>query len=251
MKMLFCVYDRTELLPFFLNYYSRIGITEFICGVHNGPNNPAYSQVANFAYRFPLTVIESFSGAVTRCDIGNAEIEFWNRLKLHFQPNEWHAIADLDEFVFFPEGESCVDVARQAEILGVCAVGGSFCDRVSLTGCFPSIGNTLDQTYPLACDLTRFLGGKTSKVVLVKGNVNLGAGHHMCNTKTFKLAEVHHFKWINGVMERIQARYQLYVQTEVSYAKKLINLQKLVGDAKRIPLELPELNVRQARRIGI
>jgi hypothetical protein len=252
MKMIFCVYDRSELLSYFLRYYQRMGITHFFCGVHNGTDNPLYGQIERLATEYPLEVFESFRDAPAGLSIGDAEIAALRKIRTGWNPEEWHAIADLDEFVHFPKALDYSQMSKRADASGYNAIQGTLYDRIAPDGRFPSVGPILDDTYPYRCDLTKCIGGNNSKIVLLKSHVEVLPGHHQCLGNALEgIAHVHHFKWINGVAERMLKRHRWYVESGISWAYESANLLKSLDESGRIPLTLPDLNVIIAERIGI
>ena len=106
------------------------------------------------------------------------------------------------------------ELAEAMEAAGVSAVQGYFVDRVHAEGKFVASTRTpsLAEQYPIECKLTeKILGGCTRKIMLSRHEVIVEPGHHAANVEsgrhlvgTWKDYRVHHFKWREGMMERLE-----------------------------------------------
>ncbi|MBL8177670.1 MAG: hypothetical protein JNK48_23535 [Bryobacterales bacterium] len=93
-------------------------------------------------------------------------------------------------------------------------VRGCFVDRLSATGGFPAIdtGLPLPRQFPLGAFLTYpILNGDPRKVVLVRGAVYVVRGQHysfspLACPPSRHFIPVHHYKWTQGIPERLAAR---------------------------------------------
>ncbi len=189
MKLIFSVLDRTDLWPHFRAHYQTQGITQFLC--------ITYGPQLDGAIMIPASIPkQSFTGV-------NDATQHNRVLQQFVSPNEWCAIADLDEFSIVDEGNSTlVDACRQAQADGCNVISGVMQDRLTKDGHFPAhLEADIWTQFPLQLDITnRVLGGCKDKVVCLKGWVRVGGGHHypIKADTVFPWhikATVHHFKW--------------------------------------------------------
>jgi len=150
------------------------------------------------------------------------------------QPDEWFAIADLDEFIRPLRGSNLIDLASKARASGYSAVHGSLVDRIAATGQFPAIDhdNTLDEQFSLECDLTEAGGAMSSKIFLSRGNVEVTHGHHRVTSADIPVmhngGEVHHFKWTSGVVTRLHDRLKCFRAQQLPWAEESAKLLKVI-----------------------
>jgi hypothetical protein len=249
MLVIFSIHDRIKLLPYFLEYYSSIGATQFECVIYNGVNNPHYQQILDYESKYNLR-IRSFLVNVDAYNVPFFAPALDSLRKLYSVEFGWYSIADLDEFHFFG-GRTLLEVIKEANSRGSEAVHGMYCDRIAEGGIFPEIDGPLDRTFPLACDITRFCGACSDKVVLARSHIRIIGGHHRAKTKAIwrDVAEVHHFKWVKGVDRIMEERYKNGKEKQRPFADEL---QKLIGILKNgIDVTDSRLNVRKASAIGI
>jgi hypothetical protein len=250
MLIIFPVYSRVKLLPYFLRYYSSIGITHFVCALYDGKNNPLYQQIIKFSTRYNLTVRTSIDSRVKPYNPYN-EMHGLNKIRREFRKKyDWYCIADLDEFHFF-NGLELIQVRQKAEKLGCVAAGGKFVDRVAENGAFPPIRGPLDETFPLGCDLTFCLGARHQKISMAQSNIEICLGHHNVKAKVaWGLSETHHFKWHRGMKMTLQQRYKNYSKQGIPWAKRELPLQLRLAQSG-INFDEPSLRIRRAQRLGI
>jgi hypothetical protein len=251
MLVIFPIYNRVRLLPFFLRYYSSLGATRFVCALYNGERNPLYEQILPFESRYNLSIEESTRDRHLPQYSAVAEGHGLNRIREAFSKNEsWYCIADLDEFYFFG-GRNLSDLVYELERKGYDAAHGIFFDRIAADGTFPEIGNSLDDTFPLACDLTHCAGLCNRKITIARSALDITPGHHDARGKIlFHAAEVHHFKWHKGVRENVTlALKHLTQQGFRTPVKQMPHLLKLID--KQIDIQNPKLRTRIASKLGI
>ncbi|WP_262391763.1 hypothetical protein [Nocardiopsis sp. CNR-923] len=135
---------------------------------------------------------------------------------------EWHLIADSDEFHTFATSlDEAIVTAEQADHT---VVRGLMLDRVTRTGeltAWPSHEHTttekneslredVDVAYPLGGWLThRLLLGDPRKIVLARAHVPLATGNHRApghHPANGQVAVVHHFKWRSGIEADLRRR---------------------------------------------
>ncbi|MCW5555108.1 MAG: hypothetical protein KIS67_23455 [Verrucomicrobiae bacterium] len=250
MIVIFPVCDRIKLLPYFLRYYSSLGADEFACALYNGRKNPLFEEILSFRTQYNLHIdtsvaccFESYRGA--------HEVKGLNVIRETYASKaRWYCIADLDEFHFF-NGKNLMDIASEAEQAGYEAVHGIFFDRIAADGTFPEIQGSLDNTFPMVCDLSRCAGLACRKITMAKGHVQITAGHHSVEANIWRnVAQVHHFKWSAGVYEMMVDKYRRYKSQGLPWAThQLPRLLELIENG--VDLSNPKLNTREAARLGI
>jgi hypothetical protein len=253
--------DRIELLPYFLRYYSSLGVTQFVCGLFNGESNPHHAAIKAWSARHPLQIRNSVcadmnirnSVVAGRADHYCSDIDGpgLNRIREEFAADHrWYAIADLDEFHSFG-GPTLPEAAAEAERRGCEAVHGVFCDRISADGGFPEINGPLDGTFPLGCNLTARTGHWRDKIVLARSHVPITVGHHTAAAKVWRnVALVHHFKWSRGVDTRVAANYRTTQAKGIGWMLRALP-PVLEVIANGVNLSDPLLHVAPAPKLGI
>jgi hypothetical protein len=249
MLIIFPVCDRIKLLPYFLQYYSSIGATQFVCGLYNGEKSLLYNKVSSYKRHFNLQIQTSFTSDPSLWNT-HSETHGLNRIREEYSKKyDWYCIADLDEFHYF-KGKTLPEMVQEAEQGGYDAMHGVFFDRIAIDGAFPDIKGTLDKTFPLVCDLTKCARLASSKIVMARNHVKIHSGHHKTNAKTwYNAAEVHHFKWSKGVYESITFHYNRYQRQGLRTADGWPRILKLIDGG--VDIANPKLRVRPASKLGI
>lgn len=248
--------ERCTLLPYYLRYYARLGIDQFVLALWNGRDNPEIEAIEAMSSGYNVRIETS-----VRCRYedycGPAETNGLNDLREKYvRDDEWYAIADLDEFCWFG-GFPMTEVPRLAEERGFLAVHGRFRDRLGEGGRLMPVpvNGSLDNTFPWQAWLTNRTGACHDKICLAHKSVPIHSGHHEApgiepHQLWRDLVEVHHFKWIAGVQHVLRARHKHYVRQGHYWAHEsqdFLNLLK--GDC--FDLSVPELFAERARRLGI
>jgi len=228
----------TTLEPFF-QHYAGLGVSYFDVYVHE---KNVLEHVSRIARSYSDVSITPVSG-----DWLTVQLSVLETMKEH--PDDWFLLADQDEFQLYPQ--DVAEILAEADRRGFDSIGGCLVDRVAEDGSLRALdpGKSIWAQYPVAAFLTfPVCRGNFRKVVAAKGSVRLtNSGHHEAVTGTpypieEMLIEVHHFKWIEGVIEYLLSRkspespFGEMVQQEglrfVDYFRKNNN---------RIALEDPEL----------
>lgn len=251
------IYDRIDLLAFYLQYYKRQGVERFVVALYNGEKSPLHDAIRRIGNQIKVDLhirpsvicpLPEFSGPRETPGINLIRQEF-------IRPDEWFAIADLDEFIRPLHGSSLIDLASKAAASGYNAVHGAMLDRIAATGQFPAIDpdNTLDEQFPLQCDLTGACGAMSSKIFLSQGNLAVTDGHHRLNRGDVSImhdgGEVHHFKWTSGIIGRLQDRLKYFRKQRLPWAEESAKLIEAIANG--INLADPNLRVRLAQPLGI
>jgi hypothetical protein len=252
MLMIIPICDRIKLLPYSLKYYTSLGVTQFICAVYNGRQNPFFEEIVSYNSKYNLQVRTSFE-----CEFHQyspqREMHGLNKIREEFSKQyDWYGIADLDEF-HFCGGKNCLEIVEEAEANKFNAVHGIFFDRVAADGSFPEINDKkLDDTFPNACNLTSCSRAACNKIAFAKSHVRIECGHHRANTKVWRnVIEVHHFKWQKGVFEIIADSQKRFKQLGLPMANRELRLMLKLINKNGINTNNPKLKISKANLIGV
>jgi len=249
MTLIFGLLYDDGLLHRFLRYYAQLGVSRFICQLHDPLIRDRVEAVlAEYDYILRISEFGLFNGLKDSLSQDVVRLE-------HVSANAWYAVADLDEFHYHP-GYPTLEALRAAvEAAGCDYVHGEFVDRIAQDGSIPRLSETesLDSQFPLAADVTKIiLGGLCSKVMLARGTVPIGTGHHKAAGKPFPLpCEVHHFKWAGSLMlQRLHVRMRAYRDQGLGWYVEPERFFRHFAEHQRIDIEHPALKVRRAAVIG-
>ena len=246
------VLDRIELLPYFLEYYSKLGADRFVVIASGGFKSPIWKQLEYHKLREMFYLIEGCVGDPH----GDAENDALNEARHGFQDG-WHVVCDLDEFHSFG-GSSLPAMVIGLERSGIDATQHLFADRLANDLSFSPISGSLDDTFPLKSNLSEIMGCAASKIGLIRHDISTIVGHHHCltppNAHYWKILkndfETHHFKWVSGIVDRIRERIELFDRIGVSYVSESKKFLTFIKDGKLDP-ETPGLKIEPAVKLGI
>lgn len=252
MLIIFSVFDRINLLPYFLRFYSSRGATQFVCALYNGELNPFYNQILSFKRYYNLIIRTSLSCKIEEYS-PQGEMLGLNRIRVEFASEfDWYCIADLDEF-YYCGNRTFFEMVREAELNGFNAVHGVYFDRIAIDGNFSEIRDkSLDDTFPLVCNLTFCCGAACNKIAFAKSHIRIECGHHFAEAKVWpNVVQVHHFKWQKGIYEIIEDRWRRYEQLKLAMAdRELPSMLRLIK-RNGVDMNNPKLKIRQSSRLGI
>lgn len=244
------IFDRCDLLPFYLQYYGSLGATEFVIALWNGERNPVYEVVKSYT-AWPITIRTSIECLVKDYN-GPDESVGLNRIVNEFrQKHAWYCLADLDEFCWF-QGRTMPEAAAEAEASGYSAIHGVFHDRFAHNGRYPTIRqlHTLDATFPMVADVTRCLGANHNKIPMAKSDLPVESGHHMTKGRAWwNGCEVHHFKWTDGLIGRLRERDMYFTAQALPWSGESRRFLDCIEDDNY--REDPNYRWREARKLGI
>jgi hypothetical protein len=244
------IFDRCDLLPFYLRYYTRLGATQFVVALWNGERNPVFEVVKSYT-NWPIEIRTSIECLVKDYN-GPDESHGLNQIRLEFKERgfPWYCLADLDEFCWFKDGKTMPQIVAEAEAAGFNAVHGTFYDRLARNGKFPPIGEVLDDTFPLTAEITKAMGATTGKVPLSHIDLAVESGHHYTKGKPWwNQVEVHHFKWTDGVVGRLRERDMYFTAQGLPWSGESKRCLEAVLDEDFSTN--PRYRWREARKIGI
>jgi hypothetical protein len=200
MKLFVTVTDDFTLWPYFLEHYQKLGVKDFY--VHTLMEN--VDPMASLSGDCP--VLFSYNGDPWETFCGDYNGLTAIRLA-EVKDDEWHVIADLDEFHAF---DAPLDaLTAEADQGGCNTVEVELVDRLAADGSLPPISGDIWKNFPVECHITRdLLKACDVKSGLVKGPLEAGTGHfsmvggHPCSRRQ----KTHHFKWNANVIERLERR---------------------------------------------
>ncbi|MEN9601615.1 MAG: hypothetical protein RIS56_1221 [Verrucomicrobiota bacterium] len=200
--------EDVQVLPHLLRHYRNEGVTDIMLHVHGtGDGDPILARVADLA--------KGAGAEVASKSIG----KWWASINTIYyanhrlsRPHEWFVIADADEFHGY-HGE-LIGMIDFCERNGYDYIEGCFIDRLADGGLLPRVSQDTpiwDQ-FPLGGMVSTTINGAiANKIVAAKGHVRLGTGQHVAGSGRGCPPEklyvpVYHFKWIDGIMERLAVR---------------------------------------------
>jgi hypothetical protein len=200
-----------ELLPHWLEHYTRLGVDEILLGVFDDIAGEAAAEIDRCAARWTFrrftqhwtsaSEIEQYSQREAACRRAGA------------RPQTWILHTDLDELHEYPA--PIHDITAAAAEKGISALHGHFVDRVAADGSLPAVRPhpSLWEQFPVCCNLTAgLLRGGTQKVMLSRFRVHISTGHHIATHQpvlpppigTAGDYQVAHFKWHGDVPARMR-----------------------------------------------
>jgi hypothetical protein len=199
-----------KALPFMLEHYRALGIESFFVNAHlKHEADPVRGEIEDVVRKFG-------------CGVASVAVGEWQLLQQslyarqrELYPNDWFVLADQDELQVY--AGDLREILNDCDQRGFDYVRGCFVDRVASDGGFPAIVSQTpiwDQ-YPLGGFLTfPILGGDPRKVVAAKGALPIMRGqHHALSGRACPArqcyAQVHHFKWVEGLDKRLAERAAL------------------------------------------
>ena len=203
-----------DMLNHFINHYKGLGIENFNLILNTNSDSKANLFEA-------IDILRLHDLAPVHIDIGKSFIDAKLKAIEFFTDdlpeNSWIMYADSDELHAFQDNlPTMLDFCSQ-NALNV--IKGRFVDRVHQTRTFAAISRTKNiwEQFPLTADISKLSGCCNKKVMLYKNNLKIkGEGFHGIANSTRDLVnffpyfqEVHHFKWTQEVLKKLQHRITL------------------------------------------
>jgi hypothetical protein len=234
-----------SLLSKFLNYYKKLGITNFLI-ILNTPAERALKCILQRHGINPVhTWLEPFSEQAKQIHERLIVIEYCSY-------EDWVIYADLDEFQHYPMG--LMNQIRYCEENGIDYLEGKLIDRVSHDGTLIPINPKISLTrqFPLRGFITNnLLKAWDKKIIIAKGKLIVGGGHHIFLDRTTNLPlsynailnkysqgiEIHHYKWDDKLLTRMQKYIRLQDESLSSWKKEMKRFLKHYDRYSRINIE--------------
>ncbi len=190
-----------------LEHYRNLGVESFIINVHlTRQDDPLLDEVCFITKDFGVPIASVAVGEwlqVLRRVYKESRTSY---------PDDWHILADNDELQVYPMALSELEImCKEKNYDYVC---GCWVDRLSADGKFPQIDSSrsLWDQFPLGAFLSYPVGAADPrKVVFAKSNVDVCLGQHFarngrCCPITEVFVQVHHFKWVGGIIAELEKR---------------------------------------------
>jgi hypothetical protein len=201
-----------DLVPHFLEHYSRYGIRRFAIGICDGKSNPMWDYLDRFK---DLEIIKhpfQYGGGF---DVPK-DTQVSNDLRLAYVgETEWYLPTDLDEFHYFPGVKTFQEVQEMATAADTDYVEGHFTDRITIDGTFPlhiDPNVSIWHQFPKSCYVTKtIMGSGCDKIIMARQPKEIITGHHVCRGKRFsKRGATFHFKWWGNLYRKEQKKLLQY-----------------------------------------
>jgi hypothetical protein len=201
-----------EVLPHMLKHYQAQGVESFLVNAHvSDANDPALDRIRQITNEFGCG-IQSIACGPWRQEVNPS---IYERSRATF-PNDWFILSDQDELQLYPGDLRAI--LGQCDAKGYDYLEGGFIDRIASDGSFAPVLHNVDiwDQFPLGGYIsTPILDANPNKIVAAKGHVKLAPGQHAalsgrgCPVEECYV-EVHHFKWVAGIIERLEHRAAFY-----------------------------------------
>lgn len=207
---------KTDLLPHWLEHYSRFNADEILIGIFDDVSPDARAQVDRYSAKWKFQTF----GQTWR-NTSELEQEQQRRAACHTagaDDDTWIIYTDLDEFQEYPLPARQLIDAAQARNIEV--IYGWLLDRVAADGSMPPIPSFDDpaspsiwNTFASGCRLTGLLlRAPTRKVMIARLGIEISGGHHVAEgfvpypIPVGRISQyiVHHFKWHRDTVDRMQ-----------------------------------------------
>jgi tetratricopeptide (TPR) repeat protein len=207
---------RIDLLPHWLDYYSRLNPDEILIGVFDDVAPDIRSEIERYSKKWRFKTF-----AQTWKDTSELDQQEQHRIacrKHGATDHTWIAYTDLDEFHQYPVSPR--ELLAAADKQNIDVIYGWLLDRVAEDGSLPAIpkfddpnSQSLWDTFAMGCRLTgRLLRAPTRKVMLARLGISVGSGHHAADgylphpIPLGRLGQyvVHHFKWHAEAVPRLE-----------------------------------------------
>lgn len=232
-----------DLLPHWLTHYLAMGVDQIALCVVRESMDEQCDQIARSIAGLPVS-IHGFSDWT---DLRQEEVMRQALDEVGCGPRDWVIHADLDEFNEFPRPIN--ELADLLEGGGHTGLQGHFVDRIEASGRFVAArpNPSLAEQYPIACRLTEnILEGDSRKIMLARHEVIVDPGHHTANARSMERGRqyrVHHFKWRQGVLERLEWTLANVARSDSSWGRETARFIELVKPHGCIPMNDPRLEV--------
>ena len=205
--------ENTHILPHMLKHYEDKIDKAYVCVYRQSEDDGILNEIEELG-------IEPFMVFTEDKYNWNRVTEIYNTVK-QTKPNDWWIVADDDELQVYPDDIDTI--IKDCERYGYDFVTGGFLDRIGIDGIFPEVtrDTNIHRAFPMA-GFFRYPMSKAcpNKVTLMKGHQDVTPGQHYADFGNGKTSwgdshvkrmpinevfvQVHHFKWDETCVERIQ-----------------------------------------------
>ena len=201
-----------------LAHYRELGVASFSVNAH-------LSHSADNVIEEVRAITEDFGCGIASVTVGNwqnDQVGIYQRSRRRY-PNDWFILADQDELQIYPG--NLIEILNECDRKGYDYLMGCLVDRVGRDGEFLEIVPNLSiwTQFPLGGFISYpMLGAHPGKVVAAKGHVSLTRGQHQalsrrgCPIEEYFI-QVHHFKWVKGLVDRLAQRAEMLKNSKTSH----------------------------------
>lgn len=231
-KLVFGIIDDLSLLPYFLKWYSEQGVDLFIVNIVDfKQDNKIVEEFCDKSRNYNTIINNIRYGKDDNISQSQnrilAQINFTNN-------NDWIIFADLDEFHEYPGGieRFFKTIDNKYDV-----VQGNFVDHIALNQKLLPYDCDVDlfKQYPLETRISeKILKVPGARISAIKGFIHTGS-MHTCKNKLYRnknmrfypnAINIHHFKWREGLIERIEKR--------LSYFRNIEGSRAVIRESKRL-----------------
>jgi hypothetical protein len=214
-RLITTIYGNSELLPHFLDYYSSLGVSDFVIAINGASKELAdnvYETVFARSLQAKIFVAEWASDIDASID-ASFKYKLWER---NIQNKcDWYIMADLDEFYQYQHSLATMILKCQTGKYDY--IIGDLVDRFSSDGEITSLApnENIWTQYPYEVGFCKALCPDAAhyKVVLAKHLCAPDGGHHSVKglewTRFPSVQKAHHFKWRQGVLQMMKNRVEV------------------------------------------
>lgn len=218
-RLLTVIGHGVKLLPHFINHYKNY-VDEINIVVYESELYPTLNK--------DVTEIIKNYDDVKIVRVHQDRVFDWDKVTMLYnyitnkESNDWWVIADIDEFHLYPDND-LNKIINHCEENDFAIVRGGFIDRIGPNGEFPNLKSKISiwEQFPNAGFFRHPMSGANpNKICIKKGFVLMTSGQHYVDNdghSTWKwqgwnhpliyphgYVQVHHFKWDDTSIERIQ-----------------------------------------------
>lgn len=218
----------TTLRPM-LEYYRSLGIESFLVNVHlSSPGDPLLDEVRTITNALGIGI-----ASVTTGNWQDIIVPVYSKTRAAY-PKDWHIIADQDEFHYYPCELSKLE--KMCNRRGYDYVSGCWIDRIACDGSFPDVdlASPIGEQFPVGAFFSYVVGAADPrKVVFTRSSVPLCKGQHFalegrnCPMEE-AFVQVHHFKWVSGVVQSLEARAEALAKGGYSQHVESVRLLRYI-----------------------
>lgn len=241
-------YDHADLLPHFLDHYTRLGVTRTLVSARSEEVRDAAEALAR---HYPADV--THTPADFFADSDKADVEERILAAHGLDEDDWLMRLDLDEFHEYPA--PLADVVREMNAHDDWALRGWIVDRVAADGRLAPVAPapSIWAQFPVVASITgALLHASTQEIMLCRRRVRLKGGvkHDTENAYYDRVPfgergqyRVHHFKWLEGLDRRLEHRLATAAIGDV-YRAECERFLAYYRERGRIDLADPRLDAR-------
>jgi hypothetical protein len=201
-----------EVLPHMLEHYRALGVESFFVNAHlTHPNDSVLDRIQDITGKFGCGIQSITCGPWLQ----QVNPSIYARTRQAY-PDDWFILADQDELQLYPA--DLHSILEECDAQGYDYLEGGFIDRIATDGGFAAVSRSTSiwEQFPLGGYIsTPILDANPNKIVAAKGRVKVVPGQHAaasgrgCPVEACYV-QVHHFKWVAGIVERLERRMAFY-----------------------------------------